>query len=56
MFSHDINVGQANSRPLEFLCGAVLTEAGAGRDGSTDAPYQTLDLVLITLNHIDHPL
>ena len=68
MFAHFIDVGQANATLLEFPCGAVLIDAGAADTADVSALInyleaffdrrtdlsRTLDLVLITHNHIDH--
>lgn len=68
MVAHFVDVGQANATLLEFPCGAVLVDAGAQDDAHVDAltAYlegifgrrpdlkRTIDLVLITHNHIDH--
>src|SRR5215470_1821637 len=67
MVAHYIDVGQANATLLEFSCGAVLIDAGAQDDEHIDnltnylgtvfnnRPdlHNTLDLVVITHNHID---
>ena len=67
MTPHFIAVGQAHATLLEFPCGAMLIDAGADEDhGSALATYlakffqrrsdlaDTIDVVLITHNHIDH--
>jgi beta-lactamase superfamily II metal-dependent hydrolase len=68
MRAHFLPVGQAHATLLEFSCGAALIDAGA-QDAEAaeqllnyldrffiDRPdlHRTLDLVLITHNHIDH--
>ena len=67
MTAHFIDVGQAHATLLEFPCGAMLVDAGADDehenalveylksffDRRTDL-NRTLDVVLITHNHIDH--
>ena len=67
---HFINVGQGASTLLEFPCGAVLIDAGAQdklyKEKLLDYLnaffsrrkdlHKTLDLVLITHDHIDHDL
>jgi len=68
MRAHFLPVGQAHSTLLEFSCGAALIDAGA-QDAKAAARLlayldrfferrtdlnKTLDLVLITHNHIDH--
>lgn len=68
MRAYFLPVGQAHSTLLEFSCGAALIDAGSQDDESTarllaylDRFFllrsdlnKTLDLVLITHNHIDH--
>lgn len=68
MTAHFINVGQADATLLEFSCGAMLIDAGAQDDAHTlvlknylekfferrSDLDSTLDLILITHNHIDH--
>lgn len=68
MTAHFIDVGQADATLLEFSCGAVLIDAGAQDNDYTPVLLNylsgfferrgdldnTLDLVLITHNHIDH--
>src|SRR5262245_9004242 len=68
MRAHFLPVGQAHATLLEFSCGAALIDAGAQdaetRDQLVDYLdrffeersdlHRTLDLVLITHNHIDH--
>jgi competence protein ComEC len=68
MSAHFINVGQADATLLEFSCGAILIDAGAQDTVFADKLIQylnafftrrkdlnnTLSLVLITHNHIDH--
>jgi competence protein ComEC len=70
MYAHYIDIGQGASTLLEFSCGAVLLDAGA-QDAAhaqkltryldafferrTDLNY-TLNLVLVTHNHLDHNL
>ena len=68
MQAHFINVGQADAALLEFPCGAVLIDAGA-EDATTQQNLinylksfftrrkdlnNTLDLVIISHDHIDH--
>jgi competence protein ComEC len=68
MSAHFINVGQADATLLEFQCGAILIDAGAADTvyaaklvtylkaffaRRTDL-HNTLDLVIITHDHIDH--
>jgi competence protein ComEC len=69
MEAHFINVGQADASLLEFPCGAILIDAG-GEPGDTTQSHlisylkaffarrtdlhNTLDLVVITHDHIDH--
>jgi competence protein ComEC len=69
MEAHFINVGQADASLLEFPCGAILIDAG-GEEGDTTQNHlinylkaffarrtdlhNTLDLVAITHDHIDH--
>lgn len=68
MRAHFIEVGQANATLLEFPCGAVLIDAGSQDEaqethllnylenffGQRPDLNRTLDLVIITHNHIDH--
>jgi competence protein ComEC len=68
MYAHFINVGQADATLLEFPCGAVLIDAGAQDDNYAQVLVQylrtffarrtnlnnTLDLVMVTHDHIDH--
>jgi competence protein ComEC len=67
MTAHFIDVGQAHATLLEFPCGAMLIDAGSDADhDSSLVAYltkffqrrsdlsRTLDVVLITHNHIDH--
>jgi ribonuclease BN (tRNA processing enzyme) len=67
MTAHFIEVGQRHASLLEFPCGAMPIDAGAASaadnrlveyldDFFADRPdqHKTLDLVLITHNHIDH--
>ena len=68
MRAHFVPVGQAHATLLEFSCGAMLIDAGA-QDEETKGQlldyldrffvnrpdlHRTLDLILITHNHIDH--
>ncbi len=67
MTAHFIDVGQAEAVLLEFPCGAMLVDAGSDEEhGDALVAYltrffqrrtdlnRTLDVVLITHNHIDH--
>src|SRR5688500_1748378 len=68
MQAHFLPVGQAHATLLEFPCGAALIDAGAQDQESVarllaylDEFFarradlsRTLDLILITHNHIDH--
>lgn len=68
MFAHYINVGQGNATLLEFPCGAVLIDAGSQNENYSDLLVEylneffnqrtdlnrTLDLIIITHNHVDH--
>lgn len=68
MYAHYINVGQANATLLEFPCGAVLIDAGEQDEATREHLYdyldhffytrpdlyRTLDLVIVTHDHIDH--
>jgi competence protein ComEC len=68
MTAHFVNVGQAHSTLLEFSCGAMLIDVGAGSDEGEDALVdyleeffkrrtdlnRTLKGILITHNHADH--
>lgn len=70
MTAHFINVGQGDSTLVEFPCGAILIDAGAQDDRHVDALIdylskfferrsdldRTLDLIIITHNHLDHNL
>lgn len=70
MRAHFFPVGQAHSTLLEFSCGAALIDAGAQDAESVQRLLEyldqffarrtdlnkTLDLVLITHNHIDHTM
>jgi glyoxylase-like metal-dependent hydrolase (beta-lactamase superfamily II) len=68
MTAHFINIGQGESVLLEFLCGAMLIDAGAQDAAArtrlvaylnkfftrrTDL-HRTLNTILITHDHIDH--
>lgn len=67
MTAHFIDVGQAHATLLEFPCGAMLVDAGSDENHAnalvsyletfftrrTDL-NRTLDVVLITHNHLDH--
>src|ERR1700757_1143581 len=68
MVAHYIDGAQANATLLEFSCGAVLIDAGAQDDDhianltsylhtvfdKRPDLHNTLELVIITHNHIDH--
>lgn len=68
MTAHFIDVGQADATLLEFPCGAILIDAGAADDFHANVLVEylqkfferretlnrTLDLIIITHNHIDH--
>ena len=70
MRAHFFPVGQAHATLLEFPCGTALVDAGAQDEESAERLIhyldrffrarpdlnRTLDLVLITHNHIDHNL
>jgi beta-lactamase superfamily II metal-dependent hydrolase len=67
---HYFNVGQAASALVEFPCGAVLIDAGSQDEHYTDTLIadlttffkrrtdlnNTLDLIIVTHDHIDHDL
>lgn len=68
MYTHYIDVGQADATLLEFPCGAVLIDTGAQDNNHIDdlVDYlenffsrrtdlnNTLNVVFVTHNHIDH--
>lgn len=67
MYSHYIDVGQADATLLEFSCGAILIDAGAQNATATQALVDylrtwftgrtdlnsTLESIIITHNHVD---